>query len=493
MREGGNRLSIIDAYTEDVKLSLAPLLLLLTACRSSPPAPPAAPPLDPLVEEFVFGSLALSPVAATQAGYHLHKGANLDEALDDFSAQGIANQRQFYLDFRGRLDKLDRARLSAEDGADLQIMSDQIAQNLLELDRIQNYRHNPTVYVELVGNALFNPLVLEYAPKPQRIRHIIARLGSVPALLDQARRNLTEAPEIWTTVAIDENQGNIDLIDKEIRAAVPDELSADYETAAKPALDALRAFRTISRRIWSSIPCRLAARPGQVRAKFRYVLETDRKPDEVLAEAEADLKTVHARMQELACRCIPSSIRKPTRPNRPDHRRNAGPHCRAALHAGDLHCRRQAPIWTRPATSCARRDLLKLPPRDNLQVIETPVFMRGIYAVGGFNAAPALEPQLGAFYWVTPIPQDLAARARRIEAARVQLLQAASCSRFMRPCPATTCRWSTPTTCEPQVAPPAALRIRQRPVHRRLGRNTPADDARRRLSRQLARAAARRS
>jgi uncharacterized protein (DUF885 family) len=26
--------------------------------------------------------------------------------------------------------------------------------------------------------------------------------------------------------------------------------------------------------------------------------------------------------------------------------------------------------------------------------------------VGGFNPAPALEPQLGAFYWVTPIPSN---------------------------------------------------------------------------------------
>jgi uncharacterized protein (DUF885 family) len=32
--------------------------------------------------------------------------------------------------------------------------------------------------------------------------------------------------------------------------------------------------------------------------------------------------------------------------------------------------------------------------------------MRGIYGVAGFNPAPALEPQLGAFYWVTPIPKD---------------------------------------------------------------------------------------
>jgi len=46
-----------------------------------------------------------------------------------------------------------------------------------------------------------------------------------------------------------------------------------------------------------------------------------------------------------------------------------------------------------------------LPIRSNLEVTETPEFIRGIYAVGGFNPAPALEPQLGAFYWITPIPK----------------------------------------------------------------------------------------
>jgi uncharacterized protein (DUF885 family) len=43
-------------------------------------------------------------------------------------------------------------------------------------------------------------------------------------------------------------------------------------------------------------------------------------------------------------------------------------------------------------------------------VIDTPEFMRGIYAVGGFNPAPVLEPQLGAFYWITPMPKDWPAK-----------------------------------------------------------------------------------
>jgi uncharacterized protein (DUF885 family) len=51
----------------------------------------------------------------------------------------------------------------------------------------------------------------------------------------------------------------------------------------------------------------------------------------------------------------------------------------------------------------AEKGFVRLPGQDNLKVIETPVFMRGIYAVGGFNPAPALMPHLGAFYWLTPI------------------------------------------------------------------------------------------
>jgi uncharacterized protein (DUF885 family) len=52
----------------------------------------------------------------------------------------------------------------------------------------------------------------------------------------------------------------------------------------------------------------------------------------------------------------------------------------------------------------ASKNLLTLPKGSNLQVIPTPEFERGIYAVGGFNPAPTLEPQLGAFFWLTPIP-----------------------------------------------------------------------------------------
>ena len=111
-----------------------------------------------------------------------------------------------------------------------------VNRGLLELDKIQSYRHNPTVYVELVGNALFNPFVLEFAPMDTRYKGIVARLQGIPALMQQGQANLLDSPEIWNKVAREENEGNIDLIDKTLRAKVPEALKGDYERAAGPAL-----------------------------------------------------------------------------------------------------------------------------------------------------------------------------------------------------------------------------------------------------------------
>src|SRR3984885_12498805 len=361
----------------------------LTSCKQ--PAAPAKPDLTSLTDDFVYGSLALSPVSATSAGYHEHKGVNLGDQVDDFSAAGIDQQHKFYSDFHNRLAAIQQDSLSAEDRADYQIIDNQVNLSLLELDKIQSYRHNPTVYVELVGNALFNPFVLEYAPLDQRYRGIIQRLQKIPALLQQGRANLMDAPEIWNRVAREENEGNLNLIDKTLRAKAPDALKADYDRAAGPALEALRAFTKFLKDDLSKKTSDWRLGKENYDQKFAYTLVSGKKPEQVLAEAEAALKDVREQMAKLAA---PQSVR-------------AALDKIAQQHTTPAAYMDQAKKDLEEATNFVRaRHLVTLGSSNNLQVIPTPEFMRGIYAVAGFNAAPALEPQLGAFYWVTPIPAD---------------------------------------------------------------------------------------
>jgi len=368
-----------------------------------------------LADEFVYSTLTFSPVSATAAGLHNYQGQNLDRQLDDVSPAALDHQREYYQRFRERLQNdVKPDALSPESRADLHIIQDQLALSLLDLEETQSSLHNPTMYVEMVGNALFTPLTLEYAPLPARIRDIIARLQKLPLLLDQARTNLTSAPALWTKVASQENEGNIELVDKTIRAAVPADQRADFDRAARPALDALHTFQDF---LAGSLTVRDESdwRLGRSRytRKFRYALSAGSDPSDVLEAAARRLQEVRVRMLALS---LP--LHAQFYPKHPDHADLPGP-ARENLvisevleHIADRHSTRAGFVddakqdLEEARQFVAQKRLVTLPPHANLQVIPTPEFMRGIYAVGGFNPAPALEPQLGAFYWITPIPPE---------------------------------------------------------------------------------------
>ncbi|MBI5084491.1 MAG: DUF885 domain-containing protein [Acidobacteria bacterium] len=379
--------------------------LLLCGCGKQKPDRAA---FQLLTGEFVYSSLALYPVSATAAGYHNHNGMALDAALDDYSAGGIARQRQHYLDWKKRLAGLDRTALDADAKADLELMDAQVDAGLLELDVIQSYRHNPTVYVELAGNAIFTPYSVEYAPEAERWGHIISRLKAIRALLEAGKANLADSNAVWTKVAIEENEGNLALVEKEFPAKVPAQLKVEYDGAARQAAAAMRSFnehlgglKDAGAESW-----RLGAQ--KYAAKFKTVAGAGMTPERLLADAEADLLRVR---KEMFMASVPLHVKYyPSHKDRVDLNLIVG---ETLAKVAQKHATREAYFEEAEKSLAETREfllshedaLVKNPPRDNLRLIPTPEFMRGVYGVGGFSPAPALQPELGAFYWLTPIPE----------------------------------------------------------------------------------------
>jgi uncharacterized protein (DUF885 family) len=348
----------------------------------------------------------------------------LDAELDDVSAKGVAEQATFYREWRERFQKeTPVASLDAQDGADYRLIDDNIALSLLEFDQIQSYKHQPQVYVELVGNALFLPLTQDYASKEVRVGHVISRIGQIPRLLDQAKSVLTDADPIFISTAVQENEGNISLID-EVASDIPagSPLKAQYDKVAPPAKKALADFTT-----WMQSD--LARRPTNGRdwrlgkewyaQKFRYVIETSITPEQLLAEAEAELKRLRAEMLQTA---LP--LYKQMYPGRDDYsnlpaRERENKIISAVVDKiSDEHPKRDDLIDAVKADLegikqfIREKKIVALGSRDNLKVIPTPEFERGIYSVAGFHSAPPLEPTAEAQYWVTPIdPKMPAAKA----------------------------------------------------------------------------------
>jgi len=418
-------------------MKLVPILLFLflatvltTAQNMKQSNSPSNAKFAQMTDQFVKDSLALSPVSASGAGYHKHKDPktgkeiDLDAQLDDVSPQAMAVQEKFYRDWRKRFQtETPIASLNAQDAADYRLIDDQIALSLLEFEHIQSYKHNPTGYVELVGNAMFLPLTQEYASKEVRVGDVISRIGQIPRFLEQTKSELADSDPIFISTAVEENEGNINLVDSvasDIPAGSP--LKAQYDKVAPAAKKALTDFNS-----WMQND--LAKRPTNNRTwrlgkewydqKFRYVMETSITPEQLLADAETKLKSLRAEMLQLALplykQMFPGQDDYSSLPARERENKIIG----AVLNKiSDEHPQRDQLIDAVKADVAGitqfirEKKIVALSTRDNLKVIPTPEFMRGSFSVAGFHGAPPLEPTAEAQYWVTPIdPKMSAAKA----------------------------------------------------------------------------------
>src|SRR5580704_7638447 len=386
---------------------------------------PASKKFAVLSDQFMKDSLALSPSSASAAGYHTHLDAKtgktiaLDAELDDLSLESISQQRAFYANWRERFHKETPASaLDPEDAADWQLVDDQIGLNLLEFDRVQSYKHNPTVVVELIGNALFLPLTQNYAAQDVRVGHVLSRVSQIPRLLAQVQPYLSDSDPVWISTAVDENAGNIDLIEHILAVEIPagSPQKAKYDAVAPPAVKALQDFSAWLQSSLAKQPSNLTWRLGKelYAQKFALVMETAVTPEEVLTSAEQDMKSVRAEMLQIA---LP--LHAQMYPDHNDHS-DLAEHERQNLiiqevlqKISDHHT---TPDQLQPTIEAdlagitkfiREKQIVSLSSRDNLKVIPTPPFERGIYSVAGFHSAPPLEPQAEAQYWVTPIDPQL--------------------------------------------------------------------------------------
>src|SRR5438876_2610142 len=359
-----------------------------------------------LSDQFVKESLALSPTNASAAGYHKHvdsktgKTVELDALLDDLSLDAINKQRAFYGNWRERFHKeTPVSALNIEDAADWQLIDDQIGLNLLEFDKIQNYRHNPTVVVELIGNAIFLPLTQGYASKEARIGHVLARMKTVPVLLDQVKTYLSDCDPVWAKTAVDENEGNIDLVENTVKDEIPPgALKTQYDQIAPSTIAALKDFSKWLQDDLGKRSSKLTWRLGKelYNQKFKLVMEPDITPEQLLADAESDLRSVRAEMLQLA---LP--MHKQMYPDHGDHSDVTG-RDRENLIIGEVLAKISDDHAQRDHLQLAieadlesikqfirEKKIVSLSTREYLKVIQTPPFMLGIYSVAVFqNALP---------------------------------------------------------------------------------------------------------
>jgi len=390
--------------------------LLLVAAAAACSRPDARFPA--LADEYVYTSLSFAPSGASQVGLHVFVDPktgdtlHLDALLDDYTAASLGRQRSYYAGVAARLAAIRRDRLDPQTQADYDLLTNAVKFAAFGLDSERFYARRPQLYAEVLGSALFANISLEYADTAARARDLTARVEAIPAWIGVAVTNLTASNPVYRRVALDEMQGVADLIRGMGAGFVKGTPSRTrYQAAQGPALAALTRFAAFVR---DTLPKRASFDWRMGRSmfdqKWRYYLQASVTPEEMLKSAEDSMRTIRHEMLMLA---------GPLHASWFQGHKHAGDSA-AVLNAivgevlariGQDHANRDSLVETgqRTVTELEQfvvdHQVLSQTDFSNLKVIPTPVFERGSYGVGGAVFAPALQPKLSAFYWVTPVPK----------------------------------------------------------------------------------------
>ncbi len=220
------------------------LPFLLVGCEDSE-VQQARAQYDAFVDGFLAWHFADQPVRATRLGIHDH-----NHALPDLSRDGQARRTADLTDWLGRLEAIDADLLSSADQLDYQVLNHAIRSDLLELEEIRWWTKNPSFYIGTISGGISGLADRDFAPLEGRMDAILRRQSMIPQVLDAARENLDQVPELWARQAIGAARGTARYLREDLSRALeaqglrnaPSQDQSRFSRGNEAAADEMEAF-----------------------------------------------------------------------------------------------------------------------------------------------------------------------------------------------------------------------------------------------------------
>jgi uncharacterized protein (DUF885 family) len=389
-----------------ITLGLTVTMLLSCAHPGSPApsgaTPPAPTALSRLVDAYFEASFAYSPSYGTSVGLHAY-----DHAFEDLSRARVLARAADLHGFVARLDALPAASLSPNDALDRAFLVSQARAELFDLETLQSWRENPMVYARLPGEAVDGLMKRAFAPAPDRLRSVVARLRAVPALYAAARANLDDPAPEHVELALRMAKGSIGFFDSSTRTwakstGADAALLAEFATADDAALAATREFaRWLEHDLRPRAHGKFALGAARYRELLRLQEMVETPLPELLAAGEAQLARDRAAFVETAARISPTE-----KPAAVMLALSAAHPTAADLIASVANALEAAREY---ATS---HKLVTFPSETRPRVEETPPYARAAVFASMDTPGPYEVAGVDAYYYVTPVEPDWTAEHR---------------------------------------------------------------------------------
>ncbi|HEY2264666.1 MAG TPA: DUF885 family protein, partial [Streptosporangiaceae bacterium] len=250
-----------------------------------------------LARDYLDDRAERHPESATDLGDH-----RFDGRLADPSAQALEAERRALEGWDRRLAAIDRGALSAEHQVDAAMMANGVARRVFEIDELREHTWNPLFANP--GRAIYQLLARDFAPLPERLEAVASRLGQIPAVLAEARRQLGQMPRVHLETAVGQFDGTIAMIGKDVDAAAEaaPQCAGPLARVRPAALEALAEHRGWLCAQLDSPDGFADPRIGPERftRKLSLTLNAAADAEAILARAQADLDQVTGQIAELA-------------------------------------------------------------------------------------------------------------------------------------------------------------------------------------------------
>ena len=391
------------------------LLALAFACVLQPAVAAASATADQrfeaLSKRYIDEFGRYSPVSATQLGDH-----RFDGELDDLSAAGRARSLAWTKGVLDELQAIERARLSRANQVDAAMLDNQLRYAIWTEEKFRDWSWDPLIYTQLAGQSVYGLLARDFAPLPQRLGAVTARLERLPGLLEQMRANIvpSRVPAIHAETAVKQNRGVLSLVDDLV---VPNlgQLPADDRARLERAIATARTA-VESHQQWLEGTL-LPQAKGDFRIgrelydeKLGFALMSPLTRAEIRQRAASEAVITRARMYAVARQVLQDRADAPALPDDPTPAEQQAA-IKAALELANAQRTPRAGVvdyarqTLRETTEFVRAKNFVTVPDEPVEIILMPEFQRGV-AVAYCDSPGPLDKGQRTFYAVSPIPEE---------------------------------------------------------------------------------------
>jgi len=171
------------------------------------------------------------PVSSSDGGKH-----TWDDRLADRSPAAMNARASKVLQLLARVRGADVSSWGKDDTIDWILLRAQLERVAFASRVLKPETMNPSVYVDEASNGIFSLLKKDYAPARTRALAATARLRAVPAMLEQAKRNLRSPVRLYAELAAQSARA-VDPLYKDSLMVLAKDLSADERAALEKARD----------------------------------------------------------------------------------------------------------------------------------------------------------------------------------------------------------------------------------------------------------------